>query len=166
MRIRWWLLIGLICFVAAWLEFLLNRVVVPTLGFYGGMLPFCGFVFFLIGAIGCIGGKADRWIMTLTGAAGVAFASHAGSLLHKLHYGVFPPPAPIPSREDVLSVLGGFVFTFVFAAPVHFFVARSHRKVPPGHCTQCRYNLTGNRSGACPECGTKIQGTYAAEVPE
>ncbi len=31
------------------------------------------------------------------------------------------------------------------------------RKVPPpGHCRQCGYNLTGNVSGVCPECGTKI----------
>jgi hypothetical protein len=24
---------------------------------------------------------------------------------------------------------------------------------PPGHCRRCGYNLTGNVSGACPECG-------------
>ena len=24
---------------------------------------------------------------------------------------------------------------------------------PPGHCRRCGYNLTGNRTGACPECG-------------
>jgi len=26
----------------------------------------------------------------------------------------------------------------------------------PGHCQTCGYNLTGNTSGICPECGTKI----------
>ena len=25
---------------------------------------------------------------------------------------------------------------------------------PPGHCQKCGYNLTGNVSGVCPECGT------------
>jgi hypothetical protein len=25
---------------------------------------------------------------------------------------------------------------------------------PPGHCRGCGYNLTGNVSGRCPECGT------------
>ena len=25
-----------------------------------------------------------------------------------------------------------------------------------GHCPTCAYNLTGNESGICPECGTKI----------
>ncbi len=27
------------------------------------------------------------------------------------------------------------------------------RRPPKGHCQNCGYDLTGNRSGACPECG-------------
>ena len=27
------------------------------------------------------------------------------------------------------------------------------RRIPPGHCQHCGYNLTGNVSGVCPECG-------------
>ena len=27
------------------------------------------------------------------------------------------------------------------------------RRTPPGHCQRCRYDLTGNTSGICPECG-------------
>jgi hypothetical protein len=30
------------------------------------------------------------------------------------------------------------------------------RRIPSGHCEQCGYNLTGNVSGICPECGTAI----------
>jgi ABC-type ATPase with predicted acetyltransferase domain len=26
----------------------------------------------------------------------------------------------------------------------------------PGTCHKCRYDLTGNTSGVCPECGTKL----------
>jgi len=26
-----------------------------------------------------------------------------------------------------------------------------------GHCVECDYNLRGNESGVCPECGTKIE---------
>jgi outer membrane protein assembly factor BamD (BamD/ComL family) len=33
-------------------------------------------------------------------------------------------------------------------------VRRRLRAVPPGHCPHCRYDLTGNVSGVCPECGT------------
>ena len=27
---------------------------------------------------------------------------------------------------------------------------------PPNHCRRCGYNLTGNTSGVCPECGTQV----------
>jgi hypothetical protein len=30
------------------------------------------------------------------------------------------------------------------------------RRERRGHCPSCRYNLTGNISGVCPECGMKI----------
>jgi hypothetical protein len=32
------------------------------------------------------------------------------------------------------------------------------RRIPPGHCRKCGYNLTGNVSGVCPECGGKVGG--------
>ena len=37
------------------------------------------------------------------------------------------------------------------ATAVMLYADRRH--VPPGHC-RCGYNLTGNISGVCPECGT------------
>jgi hypothetical protein len=30
------------------------------------------------------------------------------------------------------------------------------RRKYPGHCQRCKYNLTGNLTGNCPECGTPI----------
>ena len=41
-------------------------------------------------------------------------------------------------------------------ALVTFLLWRNSRPVPFGHCPQCRYNLTGNVSGVCPECGEKV----------
>jgi hypothetical protein len=32
-------------------------------------------------------------------------------------------------------------------------VMRGRRRTPDGHCTRCGYNLYGNVSGRCPECG-------------
>ncbi len=32
-------------------------------------------------------------------------------------------------------------------------------RVRPGHCNHCGYNLTGNVSGVCPECGTALPGS-------
>jgi hypothetical protein len=31
--------------------------------------------------------------------------------------------------------------------------ALARRSPPPGHCRRCGYDLTGNASGVCPECG-------------
>lgn len=30
------------------------------------------------------------------------------------------------------------------------------RRPPPGHCVSCGYDLTGNVSGRCPECGASV----------
>jgi hypothetical protein len=32
----------------------------------------------------------------------------------------------------------------------------SGRRFPSGHCPTCGYDLTGNVSGVCPECGTAV----------
>ena len=39
-------------------------------------------------------------------------------------------------------------------ASIPMFIIRDRsRRIPPGHCKTCRYDLTGNISGVCPECG-------------
>ncbi len=43
---------------------------------------------------------------------------------------------------------------------VYLLLRRSHH--PPGQCRCCNYNLTGNTSGVCPECGTPVQEHDAA----
>ncbi len=35
--------------------------------------------------------------------------------------------------------------------------------LPDGHCSNCGYNLTGNVSGVCPECGAPVQGAKGGD---
>ena len=35
-------------------------------------------------------------------------------------------------------------------------IVRKAPGMPPGHCTTCGYNLTGNVSGKCSECGAPV----------
>ncbi len=43
----------------------------------------------------------------------------------------------------------------ILAIPTAFFWYRD-RRPPPNHCQFCGYNLTGNVSGTCPECGERV----------
>jgi hypothetical protein len=40
--------------------------------------------------------------------------------------------------------------------PTTYLWYRDRRTISPGHCRRCGYNLTGNESGRCPECGTQV----------
>ena len=54
-----------------------------------------------------------------------------------------------------------FMFHAVWGAFVGLVVGLPHRLLRPhyrdGHCRKCGYNLTGNVSGVCPECGVGIE---------
>jgi hypothetical protein len=54
-----------------------------------------------------------------------------------------------------------FLLTFV---PTALLARRVRRRKPPGHCQQCGYNLTGNVSGRCPECGTPCPSLSAGQT--
>jgi hypothetical protein len=45
---------------------------------------------------------------------------------------------------------------FVLIAGITAFLWWRDRRLPPGHCRKCGYNLTGNVSGVCPECGEPV----------
>ena len=44
---------------------------------------------------------------------------------------------------------------FVLIAVPTIVAWRRDRRFPPGHCQKCGYDLTGNESGVCSECGTE-----------
>lgn len=45
--------------------------------------------------------------------------------------------------------------TALLALTAALFWKRSFRRIRPGHCRECGYDLTGNTSGVCSECGEK-----------
>ena len=66
--------------------------------------------------------------------------------------------------ETGIDYLGTIWYLFVpFWCPLvllaipTYILWRRDRKYPPGYCQECAYDLTGNVSGVCPECGTKIE---------
>jgi hypothetical protein len=49
--------------------------------------------------------------------------------------------------------------SLVTALTVTLFVQARQRARKGGHCTKCAYDLRGNTSGICPECGTPVTDT-------
>jgi hypothetical protein len=74
----------------------------------------------------------------------------------------------LPQADWVTNASGAWTTVWVpiwtplllVALPTAFLWWRDRRRIPPDHCQKCGYNLTGNVSGICPECGTPTtQGT-------
>jgi hypothetical protein len=68
-----------------------------------------------------------------------------------------------PSRAMLVAFgIGMLALLIVGAASMAFAIYASreqHRRLSnsdPGVCVSCGYDLTGNVSGVCPECGTKL----------
>ena len=47
-------------------------------------------------------------------------------------------------------------FPLLIMAIPTYALFRRDRRIPSGHCPTCGYNLTGNTSGKCSECGARI----------
>jgi hypothetical protein len=60
-------------------------------------------------------------------------------------------------RLDAGIYLPPWIPFVIIAAPTAVLWYVDRRRIPPGHCRKCGYNLTGNVSGRCPECGTPSQ---------
>jgi hypothetical protein len=77
---------------------------------------------------------------------------------HRPSYGLVLPSIQTATRmaQTEFSVtirMPLWLFTLAAGAPTGILFWRD-RRPPPGHCRNCGYNLTGNVSGRCPECGT------------
>ena len=55
----------------------------------------------------------------------------------------------------ILPTWAAIAFVFLPTALIWRYDLRQ-RRPKPGHCLGCGYDLTGNQSGLCPECGTSV----------
>ncbi len=60
---------------------------------------------------------------------------------------------PVFTQSTVLIPLW---IPFVIILSPSILLWRRSRMSPPGFCQECEYNLQGNVSGVCPECGSKV----------
>jgi hypothetical protein len=63
------------------------------------------------------------------------------------------------SRELIVQLPFWFLILVVSAYPAYALLTgpiRRYIRRARGSCVKCAYNLTGNTSGVCPECGTKV----------
>lgn len=68
---------------------------------------------------------------------------------------------PVFTEKTVLIPLW---IAFVLLLVPSLLVWRRSRRPPPGFCLKCGYDLAGNVSGVCSECGLKIESTESDEV--
>ncbi len=75
--------------------------------------------------------------------------------------GIYNPHIIVLPRR--LIVWSPFWCPFLaFSFPTAFLWYRDRRRIPPGHCERCGYNLTGANHERCPECGNEISTTVRA----
>jgi hypothetical protein len=67
------------------------------------------------------------------------------------------PNIQFSNGSFVAAIVPLWLPLLIIAIPTGFLWWRDCRRRSPGHCQQCGYNLTGNVSGRCPECGDSIE---------
>jgi hypothetical protein len=91
------------------------------------------------------------------GAFGITGPRVRGSVVSHQNLGMFAYATPVVERlrgEWVIIVPLWCVLALVGAPTLLMW--HLDRRIPPGHCQRCGYDLTGNVSGRCPECGTEV----------
>ena len=150
-----WVWFGGCCLVAS-----LSDLSVNTLGPYIGgcciillMLPVLPVV------LGCVGAYYRQWWVSIGGPPAMVVSTHLAEFVSKPLLGSAPPSSlvPGPVQGRVMLAVGGVML--VIAVVTHLIAqGRFPKRFPAGCCQSCGYDLTGNVSGRCPECGRATHG--------
>lgn len=92
-----------------------------------------------------------------TGGLGAAFSFSNASWIWPIDFSLGPlmlqsPRLPYGKRLQVVFIHMWFPCVVFSAYPLCYCIHRWRTRVLPGHC-KCGYNMRGNESGVCPECG-------------
>jgi hypothetical protein len=68
-----------------------------------------------------------------------------------------PRPPSTWSEPGCFGIPGWFVLVIVAVPAALLWWVDRHPDPLPGHCRKCGYDLTGNVSGRCPECGERVR---------
>ena len=98
--------------------------------------------------------KIPRGQLFVSIPAANALANYLGPSRSWAGFAVTSITAPGYTVRDIR--IPYWAFMVVAAIPLIILIYKL-RQVPPGCCRKCRYDLTGNVSGVCPECGTQIK---------
>jgi hypothetical protein len=156
-RQRTWLLVVLICLASAWPDLVLNRIAYPlTRSLARACFVTLGVQALLAALVGHVGGRAKDWHMTSFGIIAMAILPFFGDFIYDSYRGSGSASLRF-NAKTLLGIFAHFSIAALFASVAHLLTEYGSRPIPPGLCRQCRYNLTGNVSGKCPECGTPVK---------
>lgn len=80
--------------------------------------------------------------------------------LRSLASTILPSHASIAPAHIIVIPL--WLLFVLFGAPAAWFWWTDSRRIGPGRCRNCGYDLTGNVSGRCPECGAAAEAKTGA----
>lgn len=70
-----------------------------------------------------------------------------------------------PKHSGYLLGIPLWVPFLLAALPTAWLWWRDRRRTPSGHCPHCGYNLTGNTTGICSECGSAVRDEPGGILP-
>jgi hypothetical protein len=91
-----------------------------------------------------------------------ALPTYPGTWVHAIGFTIAIDETEV-WRDETLVIPGWFGITLFAAIPTVWFWRK--RKGKRGGCLNCGYNLTGNVSGVCPECGTPVDRKSSSAPP-
>jgi len=152
LRSRLRLLIFVICLASAWPEWVAHAL---ARSIEGACFAAIAFEALLGIAVGCIAGRCRDWRAGAIAICAMSVLPHFGSYICDLRR--INPPASLEITAG--TVLAGTLNLFLLLASgsIAYAVTVARRRTfPIGICRTCNYNLTGNVSGKCPECGAPV----------